>query len=133
VNAGGKKVAPQPIEDLLRRIPLVSDAMLVGDRRPYCVALLWPNVLALEAFARRQGLDATNVSALVRDPHVLEYLRREIDARTGQLASFERVKRFALLDKELSLKEGEITPTLKVRRARVLERYKDLVESLYGD
>jgi long-chain acyl-CoA synthetase len=133
VNAGGKKIAPQPIEDLLRRIPIVSEAMLVGDRRPYCVAILWPNLAALESFARRQGLPTNDRAALVKDPHVLEYLRREIDARSGALASFERVKRFVLLDKEPSLAGGEITPSLKIRRAKVQERYADLIESLYAD
>ena len=133
VNAGGKKVAPQPIEDLLRRIPIVSEAMLVGDRRPYCVAILWPNIPALEAFARRQGIATGDLKALVQDPRVLEYLRREIDARSGALASFERVKRFALVDRELSIAQGEITPSLKVRRAKVQERYADRIESLYAD
>jgi long-chain acyl-CoA synthetase len=133
VNAGGKKVAPQPIEDLLRRIPIVSEAMLVGDRRPYCVALLWPNVPALETFARREGLSSADLATLVKDPHVLEYLRREIDARSSALASFERVKRFALVDREPTLANGEITPSLKIRRAKVQERYADLIESLYAD
>ncbi|HKA24131.1 MAG TPA: long-chain fatty acid--CoA ligase [Candidatus Eisenbacteria bacterium] len=133
VNAGGKKIAPQPIEDMLRRIPLVSEALLVGDRRPYCVALLWPNVPALEIFARRQGLPASDLATLAKDPHVLEFLRREIDAGSAALASFERVKRFALVPGELSLAQGEITPSLKIRRGKVLERYADLVESLYAD
>jgi long-chain acyl-CoA synthetase len=133
VNAGGKKIAPQPIEDALRRIPLVAEALLVGDRRPFCVALLWPNVPALEAFARREGLPTDNLATLVKDPHLLEYLRREIDARTADLASFERVRRFVLLPRELTLVDGEITPSLKVRRAKVLERYADQVEHLYAD
>jgi long-chain acyl-CoA synthetase len=133
VNAGGKKVAPQPIEDLLRRIPMVSEAMLIGDRRPYCVAILWPNVPALETFARRQGLTTKDIASLVKDPHVLEYLRREIDARSGSLAPFERVKRFVLMDKEPSLAGGEITPSLKIRRSKVQERYANLIESLYAD
>ena len=133
VNAGGKKVAPQPIEDILRRIPIVSEALLVGDRRPYCVAILWPNVSALETFARRQGLPTTDMAKLVKDPHVLEFLRREIDARSGALASFERVKRFVLMDREPTLAAGEITPSLKIRRAKVQERYADLIESLYAE
>ena len=133
VNAGGKKIAPQPIEDALRRIPLVAEAMLVGDRRPYCVAILWPNVPALEAFGRRLGLATGDLTALTRDPRVLEQLRRDIDAATNNLASFERVRRFALADRELTLANGEITPSLKIRRGKVLERYADLVESLYGD
>lgn len=133
VNAGGKKIAPQPIEDLLRRIPIVSEAMLVGDRRPYCVALLWPNQPALEAFARRQGIPTGDVAKLVQDPRILEYLRREIDARSTALASFERVKRFVLMDRDLSLANGEITPSLKIRRNKVQERYADRIESLYAD
>jgi len=107
--------------------------MLVGDRRPYCVAILWPNIPALESFARRQGIPTGDLKALVEDPRVLEYLRREIDARSGALASFERVKRFALVDRELSIAQGEITPSLKVRRAKVQERYADRIESLYAD
>ena len=133
VNAGGKKIAPQPIEDALRRIPLVAEAMLVGDRRPYCVALLWPNVPALQGFARRLGLATDDLTVLTKDPRVLEQLRRDIDQATASLASFERVRRFALADRELTLANGEITPSLKIRRGKVLERYADLVESLYGD
>ena len=132
VNAGGKKIAPQPIEERMRRSPLIAEAVLVGDRRPYCVALVWPNRAAVEALAKRQNLSG-DFAALTRDPQVHEAIRREIDEACAGLASFEKVRKFALVDRELTIADGHITPSLKVRRAQVLERYADLVESLYGE
>jgi long-chain acyl-CoA synthetase len=132
VNAGGKKIAPQPIEERLRRIPLIAEAVLVGDRRPYCVALVWPNRAALEALARRDGLPG-DFAALTRDPRVHEALRRAIEDSCADLASFEKVRKFAIVEPALTLEGGDITPSLKVRRAKVLERYADLVESLYAE
>jgi len=132
VNAGGKKIAPQPIEERLRRNPLIVEALLVGDRRPYCVALIWPNREALEALARREGI-AGDFTSLTRDAQVHERFRREIDEACEGLASFEKVRKFALVDRELTIAEGHLTPSLKVRRAQVLDRYADLVENLYAE
>ena len=132
VTAGGKNIAPQPIERLLRSIPLVAEAVVIGDRRPHLVALLVPNFEDLEAYARSSGIDFASRSELVASRRVRAVFRREIDARSKELAVFERVRRFALLDRELTIAEGEITPTLKVRRQKVAETWAGVIESLYG-
>src|SRR6185503_5770939 len=100
VLAAGKKVAPQPIEAKLKTGRWVSEAILLGDRRPYVVCLIVPNFTALEARAKAEGLVQT-----------------EIDRANADLARFEQIKRFALIDRELSQEAGELTPRLSIKRA----------------
>jgi long-chain acyl-CoA synthetase len=132
VTAGGKNIAPQPIEQLLRSIPLVAEAVVIGDRRPHLVALLVPRFEDLEAYARSAGIEFSGRADLTANRRIRAVFRREIEARSRQLAVFERIRRFALLDRELTIAEGEITPTLKVRRQRVAETWTGVIESLYG-
>jgi long-chain acyl-CoA synthetase len=132
VTTGGKNIAPQPIEQRLRSIPLVAEAVVIGDRRPHLVALLVPKFEDLEAYAHSAGIDFTSRADLVSNRRVRAVFRRDIDAQSKQLAGFERVRRFALLDRPLTIADGEITPTLKVRRQRVAEIWAAVIESLYG-
>jgi len=132
VTAGGKKVAPQPLEAQLKRSKLISEAVMLGDRRPYCVCLLVPNFVNLEMRARRHGWAHASRAELLRHPEVLARYQREVDALNAGLAPFEQIKRFALLDRELSEEAGELTPTLKVRRRIVSRKFEDLIESLYA-
>jgi long-chain acyl-CoA synthetase len=129
VTAGGKNVAPAPIETLLQRSPLVARAVVIGDRRPHLVALLVVDVVAVRAeIPEVASLDAP---ALARDERVHARLQREIDAANAELASFQTIKRFAVLERDLSTEAGEITPTWKLRRRAVEERHRELVDGLY--
>ena len=132
VTAGGKKVAPQPLEGRLKTSKWVSEAILLGDRQPYIAALIVPNFANLEAEARAHGRAFTTHAELVAQPEARALIEAEVDRLNGELAPFERIKKFALLDRELSQDAGELTPTLKVRRRIVAERFAAVIDQLYG-
>ena len=128
----GKYVAPQPIEDRLRASPLVTEAVCIGDDRPYVTALLVPDFEALAAWARGQGIAADDRAALLADPRVLAAYQAEVDKVNAGLSKWETVKQFRLLDRELTQEGGELTPTLKVKRRVVAERDRALIEAMYA-
>jgi long-chain acyl-CoA synthetase len=132
VTAGGKKVAPQPLEARLKQTPWVGEAVLLGDRRPYVVALLVPNFAALEAEARQRGWSFGSRAELLARPDATGLYQDVIDRLNAGLAPFEQIKYFALLERELTQDQGELTPTLKVRRRIIADRYASLIESLYA-
>jgi long-chain acyl-CoA synthetase len=131
VTAGGKKVAPQPLEARLKESPLVSEAVLLGDRRPYIVALLVPEFARLEATARGLGVGFATHAELIARPEVRELYQREIDRLNASLAPFEQIKRFAVMEREFTAERGEITPSLKIKRRVVTEHYAETIEKLY--
>jgi long-chain acyl-CoA synthetase len=130
-TAGGKFVAPQKLENLLITDPYISQAFVYGDRRPYCVALLVPRIEALRRYAQEQEIPSRSVDALVRDPRVLEFYWTRVQTKQHGLASFEQLKKIALLDQEFSQQAGELTPTLKAKRSVIAQRYAALLENLY--
>jgi long-chain acyl-CoA synthetase len=130
VTAGGKNVAPQPLEYRLKQDPLVAEAVVIGDRRPYCVALLVPDFAKLEAWASANGVP-TERPALLADPRVTQLFLERLEPMNRDLAPFERIKRVGLIDRELTVAGGELTPTLKVKRRVVVERFRPLIEELY--
>jgi long-chain acyl-CoA synthetase len=132
VTSGGKKVAPQPLEARLKTSKWVSEAVLIGDRRPYIVALLVPNFANLEAEARARGWSFSNPRDLLARPEVRALYQAELDRTNQGLAPFETIKHFGLLDRELSAEAGELTPTLKVRRRVISERFSDMIQNLYS-
>ncbi len=133
VLAGGRKVAPQPIEAKLRKSPLISEVMLIGDRRPYVACLVAPNFTTLEAKATEHGWTWRTRAELVALPQVRSLFESEIAAVNATLEKVETVKRFTLLDHELTHEDGALTMTLRVRRRVVNERYAELIEALYRD
>jgi long-chain acyl-CoA synthetase len=133
VTSGGKKIAPQPIEAVLKRSPLVFEVVVLGDRRKYASALIVPDFAALERRLKDLGLPPGSGDELVRRPDVLALYQEIIDALNRDLSQFERIKKFALLPTEFSIESGELTPTLKVKRKVVEERWKDTIEGLYGE
>ena len=133
VTAGGKNVAPQPIEALLKRDPVVAEAMLVGDRRPYVSAVLVPDAEALEQRLAASGIASGGLDELVGREDVRALFQPIVDEANAELASFEQVKRFALLPTQFSIDTGELTPTLKLKRRVVMERWQDAIEGIYQD
>ena len=131
VTAGGKNVAPQPIENLLKQSPFVDAAVLIGDRRPFVVALLSPSPEAVTAWAAEHGLGHLDLAELVRRPEVTSLFATAVDTVNRDLARFEQVRRFQVLPATLSIDGGELTPTLKVRRALVTQQYAELIEEMY--
>ncbi len=130
-TAGGKFVAPQKLEGLFVTDPHISQAFVYGDRRPYCVALIVPNMDRLRRYAQQEEIPAASAAELVRDPRVAAFYWGLIQATQQGLPSFEQVKRIALLEQEFSQAAGELTPTLKTKRTVVAQRYAAVLDALY--
>jgi long-chain acyl-CoA synthetase len=133
VTAGGKNVAPQPIENQLKASPLIENVVLFGDRRPYIVALLVPAFEELEKWAKQHGVSAASRAALVAERRVAELYQAIVDEANSQLARFETVKKFRLVPEPFTMDGGELTPTLKVKRRVVEKRYASLIEEMYAE
>lgn len=133
VTSGGKNVAPQPIENLLKTCPYISTVVVIGDRRHFISALVVPNFEKLEELARNRGIKYSDRKELVNNPEIVTFIQGEIVRATAGMASYEKIKKIALLDRELEIEKGEITPTLKVRRAAIENRYRELIDNLYRD
>jgi long-chain acyl-CoA synthetase len=131
VLANGKNVAPQPIEAKLVASPFIGTPALFGDKEAVVVALIVPNYARLEAWAKERGLPTGDRRALLDQPEVRKLYKAEIDANTKELADFEKIRRFALLDQEFSQDGGELTPTLKVKRRVVADKYAAVLAKLY--
>ena len=132
-TSGGKYVAPQPIEQRIKESRFVNQVVLVGDGRKFPAALIVPDWAALRSYAELKGLDLSAPADFCRHPRILDLFQRQVDALTSDLSRFERVKKVALLERELTVEGGELTPTLKVKRRVVDAKYKDLIDRLYAE
>ena len=132
-TAGGKFIAPQPIENRLRQSPYIENAVVIGDRRKYAAALVVPNVPALERMAQERGITFRSSAELLAHPAVRTLIAAEVEKVNDGLAQYERLKRFALVDKDFTFDGGQLTYTQKIRRRMVEEHYRDLIESLYTE
>jgi long-chain acyl-CoA synthetase len=130
VTSGGKKIAPQPIEQRLRADRLVAEAIVVGDCRRFAAALLVPNLPALGA---RLGVDAEAARARVADPDVRALYEPVVAAVNRDLAQFERIKKFVVLDRDLTMASGALTPTLKVKRRVVEDQFRAVIDGIYRE
>jgi long-chain acyl-CoA synthetase len=133
VTAGGKNVAPQPIESLLGLNPYITSAVVVGESRRFISALIVPNFEKLEEYARTNRIPFRDLAELCGREAIVDFMQAEVDRATPELASYERIKKIVLLDHDFELAAGEVTPTLKVRRAIVEDKYKDLIDTLYAE
>ncbi|MFO7260337.1 MAG: long-chain fatty acid--CoA ligase [bacterium] len=131
VTAGGKNIAPQPIENRVKLNPWVAEAVMIGDRRPYPVMLIVPDFAKLEAWAVENGIRAADRAGLVADPRVRTKMESEVFGMLTDLARFEMPKKIALLPDEFTIADGHLTPSMKVKRRVVMERYRRQIEALY--
>jgi long-chain acyl-CoA synthetase len=131
VTAGGKNVAPSAIEGLIATSKYISQVCVIGDRRRYLTALITVDADNVKAFAEEKGVAAESLDDLLKSPEVNDLIRSVVDEKNAELASFETIKDFRLLD-EFSIENGLLTPTLKVKRNVALERFADLVEEMYS-
>jgi long-chain acyl-CoA synthetase len=131
VTSGGKNIAPQPIENLIKTNTFIAEIVMVGNKRNYPSALVVPNFESLERWARGRGLPIGSREELVARPEVHAHFKELLDTTGANLAQFERIKKFALLTREFTIESGELTPTLKVKRRVVEQRYKDVIDRLY--
>ena len=132
-TSGGKYVAPAPIEERIRSSRFVNQVVLVGNERNYAVALIVPNFEMLESYAKHKGFPTMTHSEFCRDKRIVDLFERQVGTATEGLARFESVKKIALLDKEFSVVGGELTPTLKVKRWVINEKYKHVIDRLYAE
>ena len=133
VTAGGKNIAPQPIENSVKTNKYVSQAVMIGDKRKYPVLLVVPNFEQLEKWAKRANMIWTDRAQLLGIGAVREKLEREVKGTLTGLARFEMPKRIALLEHDFTIERGELTPTLKVKRRVIDKQYKALIDSLYAE
>ena len=133
VTAGGKNIAPQPIENRLKLDPYIDQAVMVGDRRRFPSVLVAPDFEQLNEWARANEIDASDPAALLADARCQEFLGGRVREALGMLASFETPKKIAFLPTAFTIEDGTLTPTQKVRRRNVEERYEALIESLYDE
>jgi long-chain acyl-CoA synthetase len=127
----GKYIAPQMIENLIRGIPLVEQVIVIGNMRKFPSALIVPSFEALRSYADSLALGVRDRKELVRHPRVVEFFKKKVDEVTRDLAPYEKVKKIALLDNEFTIDGGELTPTLKIRRKFVEEKYRETIDALY--
>ncbi len=131
ITAGGKNVAPQNIENLIKMDEAVEQLAIIGDRKKYLVALIVPSFEWLEAFAKEKGL-AGDAQALIATAEVKEEFERRITEKNKSLAKYETIKKFELLAEEFTVENDMFTPTMKVKRKNVMTAYNDLIESMYS-
>ena len=133
VTAGGKNIAPQPIENLLKRNPYIANAVVVGGRRKFISALIVPDFEKLAEYAREKQIAFASAAELAGRDDIKAFLLEEIDRSTPHLAPYEKIKKIAVLGRDFELEREELTPTLKVKRSKVEEKYKDLIDALYRE
>ncbi len=131
VTAGGKNIAPQPIENELKRSPFVDNAVLIGDQKAFIVALISPNSEELEPWAKQRGIEYGSIEELTTKPEVIALYDAVVKEVSSKLARYEQIKKWAVLPLMLSIEGGHLTPTLKVKRRVVEKDYADLIRRLY--
>ena len=133
MTAGGKNIAPQPIENLVKTSKFVANAVMLGDKRKFPIMLVVPNFETLERWARERRLAFASRAQLIALADVQAKVEREVMGELRDLAKFEMPKRVLLLEHDFTIESGELTPTLKVKRRVVEKRYKDLVDRTYAE
>lgn len=131
-TAGGKYVAPQRLEGLLKLSPYVAHVHVHGDQKKYIVALITLDRTSVEALAREKNVSASSWEALIQSQFVQDLVRKAVAEANSHLASFESIKKYMVLPNEFTVEGGELTPSLKVKRKVIDQRFKDQIESLYS-
>jgi len=131
VLAGGKNIAPVALENALIRNPYIEQAVIYGDKKKFVSALIVPDFVHLEEWAQKEGIEHHSREELVQNPKVYEFIARQVDESMRPFAPYERVKRFILLPQAFTFEAGDVTITLKMRRARIIERYREQLDALY--
>ncbi len=133
VNAGGKNIYPGPIEDLFKTSKWIDQLVVVGERQAYMAALIVPDFEALEARAEADGISYDSIEDLIDKEEIQNIYRQEIRSYSTELASHEKIRDFRLVSNEFSVETGELTPTLKIKRRIVEDKYGDLIEEMFSE
>jgi long-chain acyl-CoA synthetase len=132
-TSGGKYIAPSPIEQLIKASRFVSQVVLIGNGRKFPAALIVPNYEQLKNYAKIKNLDIQAHAEFCSHPRIINLIERQIAELTENLSRYEKVKKIALLENELTIESGELTPTLKVKRRVVDEKYREIIKRIYSD
>ena len=133
ITAGGKNVAPQHIENLLKFSPYINDAVVIGDTRKYLTAIIVIDEENVSKYAQVNKVPYTTFASLTRSEEVIHLIQSEVHQVNKQLARAENIRKFRILDKKLYTEDGEVTPTMKVKRKFINTHYADLIESMYRE
>ena len=131
ITAGGKNIAPQFIENLLKFSPYINDSVVIGDKRKYLSAIIVIDEENVVKFAQDSKVQFTTFATLTRTEEVIALIQGEIDKVNKQVARVENIRKFRILDKKLYTEDGEVTPTMKVKRKSINEQFADVIESMY--
>ncbi|MFN5812408.1 MAG: long-chain fatty acid--CoA ligase, partial [Burkholderiales bacterium] len=131
ITAGGKNITPSEWENELKFSPYVTDAVVIGDKRPYLSVIIMIDLENVEKFAQDRDVPFSNYASLTRAPQVQSLIQAEIDKVNTKFARVEQIKQFRLLDTQLTAEDDELTPTMKLKRKFVENKYKDLIDSMY--
>ncbi|HYP08852.1 MAG TPA: long-chain fatty acid--CoA ligase, partial [Bryobacteraceae bacterium] len=131
VSSNGKKIYPARIESLFKMEPIVNQVLLIGDKQPYVTALITINAAAAESLKGMEAFQGREASELIKASPVAAEVNGAVKRVNKQLAPFEQIRRFRILEREFSIDRGEMTPTMKVRRKQVIDNYKEVVSELY--
>jgi long-chain acyl-CoA synthetase len=132
-TSGGKYISPQPIEQAIKASRFVNQVVLIGAERKFPAALIVPNWEQLESYCKLKGIECKSRREMCEHPRIVDLLQRQIDRLTPNLARYEKIKKVALLENEFTIEGGELTPTLKVKRRVIDQKYRDVIEKLYSD
>lgn len=132
-TSGGKYIAPQRLESLIKSSRFVSQVVVVGNARKFASALIVPNLELLRGYARMKGISYSDESDLLANPRIIDLIERQVDKYTAELARFEKVKKVALLENEFTTDSGDLTPTLKPRRSAIEKKYAAVIDRLYEE
>lgn len=132
VNSGGKNIAPQPIESLLQQSKFIDQIVLIGDKRRFNTALIVPDFDELKEFAKDHDIHSSDLDGLIANEKINEAIRKDINELQKDLAKYEQVRRFKLLSTPFTIEGGDLTPTLKIKRKVVEQRYSEIIELMYN-
>lgn len=132
-TSGGKYIAPQPIENAIKRSRYVNQVVVIGDQRKFPAALIVPQMDVLRSYAATTGIPFNGASELLENPRIISLMENEVDQYTNDLSNYEKIKAVLLLEGEMSIENGELTPTLKVKRRVVTEKNRKLIDRLYAE
>ncbi|MDP8256346.1 MAG: long-chain fatty acid--CoA ligase [Candidatus Alcyoniella australis] len=132
ITAGGKNIAPVAIENALKSEPYITEALAYGDRRPYLVALLTVDEERIQSFAHEQQIQADDFATLLNNPSIKVLIDHCVEKANLTLPRFEQIKRFHILPGQFSIEDGTLTPTLKLKRRKIIERYSELIDEMYN-
>jgi long-chain acyl-CoA synthetase len=133
VTSGGKNIAPASIENILKEDPFITEVMVYGDGKKFISALIVPNFDALKQWASERNLKFKDNTEMVNHPKIVKLIEHRIEDRSKPLARYEKIKKFILLDREFTMEDGEITPTLKLKRKIITDKYKAQLDALYEE